>query len=147
MVLYCQFLLFLLFLTFFLGGKKKISYICTRNPNRERNNFNHIIIKTMKLTIEKNDTIVTGILEGRLDTAASTQFAIDMEELIENADKHIVLNCEKMEFISSSGLRLFLSLRKKTISQGGDVTIKGAIPAVKQVFAITGFTALFKFED
>ena len=55
----------------------------------------------MKLTIEKNDTIVTGILEGRLDTAASTQFAIDMEELIENADKHIVLNCEKMEFISS----------------------------------------------
>ena len=101
----------------------------------------------MKLTIEKNDTVVTGILEGRLDTAASTQFAIDMEELIENADKHIVLNCEKMEFISSSGLRLFLSLRKKTISQGGDVTIKGAIPAVKQVFAITGFTALFKFED
>ena len=70
-----------------------------------------------------------------------------MEELVENADKHIVLNCEKMDFISSSGLRLFLSLRKKTISQGGDVTIKGALPVVKQVFAITGFTALFNFED
>lgn len=101
----------------------------------------------MKLTIEKSDTMVTGILEGRLDTAASTQFATDMEELMENADKHIVLNCEKMEFISSSGLRLFLSLRKKTIAKGGDVTIKGAIPEVKQVFSITGFTALFKFED
>ena len=41
----------------------------------------------MKLTIEKNDTTVIGILEGRLDTAASTQFALDMEELVENADK------------------------------------------------------------
>ena len=59
----------------------------------------------MKLIIEKNDTTITGILEGRLDTAASTQFALDMEELIENADKHIVLNCEKMEFISLHGQR------------------------------------------
>ena len=47
----------------------------------------------MKLTIENKDTTIRGILEGRVDTAASTQFAIDMEELVENADKHIVLNC------------------------------------------------------
>ena len=41
----------------------------------------------MKLTIEKNDTTVIGILEGRLDTAASTQFALDMEELVENSKR------------------------------------------------------------
>ena len=101
----------------------------------------------MKLTIENNGEKIVGILDGRLDTAASSQFTTDMQPLMDNADKHIILDCEKLEFISSSGLRLFLSLRKQTIAKGGDVTIKSAIADVKQVFAITGFTALFKFED
>ena len=95
--------------------------------------------------IEENDTI-TGVLDGRLDTAAVPQFTQDMQPLFDNTDKHIVLDCEKMSFISSSGLRLFLSLRKSTLEKGGDVTIKGVSPAVKQVFTITGFYSLFNFQ-
>lgn len=100
----------------------------------------------MKLEIIQNENSITGILEGRLDTAASQQFAADMMPLLDNADKHIILNCEKLEFISSSGLRLFLSLRKATISKGGDVTITGVTPEIKQVFTITGFYSLFIFK-
>lgn len=100
----------------------------------------------MKLEIIQNENCITGILEGRLDTAASQQFAADMMPLLDNADKHIILNCEKLEFISSSGLRLFLSLRKATISKGGDVTITGVSPEIKQVFTITGFYSLFIFK-
>ena len=100
----------------------------------------------MKLEIIQNENSITGILEGRLDTAASQQFAADMMPLLDNADKHIILNCEKLEFISSSGLRLFLSLRKATISKRGDVTITGVSPEIKQVFTITGFYSLFIFK-
>lgn len=99
----------------------------------------------MKLEIIQNGDTITGVLEGRLDTAASQQFAADMEPMMDNADKHIVLDCKKLEFISSSGLRLFLSLRKATISKGGDVTITNVSDDVKQVFTITGFFSLFKF--
>lgn len=99
----------------------------------------------MKLEIIQNGDTITGVLEGRLDTAASQQFAADMEPMMDNADKHIVLDCKKLEFISSSGLRLFLSLRKATISKGGDVTIINVSDDVKQVFTITGFFSLFKF--
>lgn len=94
--------------------------------------------------IEANGTM-TGILSGRLDTAASQQFATDMQPLLDNADKPIVLDCAALQFISSSGLRLFLSLRKATMTKGGSVTLKGVLPEVKQVFDITGFTALFAF--
>lgn len=94
--------------------------------------------------IEANGTM-TGILSGRLDTAASQQFATDMQPLLDNADKPIVLDCTALQFISSSGLRLFLSLRKATMTKGGSVTLKGLLPEVKQVFDITGFTALFAF--
>nr|QJR98062.1 hypothetical protein Prevot99_2210 [uncultured Prevotella sp.] len=100
----------------------------------------------MKLEIVQNDNTVTGILEGRLDTAASQQFAADMMPLLDNADKHIILDCSKLEFISSSGLRLFLSLRKATIAKGGDVTITGVSTEIKQVFTITGFYSLFIFK-
>ena len=85
------------------------------------------------------------LLIGRHDTAASSQFATDMQPLMDRADKHILLDCTRLEFISSSGLRLFLTLRKATIAAHGDVTITGMNNEVKQVFALTGFLSLFKF--
>lgn len=100
----------------------------------------------MTLQITESAGTYTGTLVGRLDTAASVEFARTMEPLMAHADSHIVLDCNKLEFISSSGLRLFLSLRKETIAKGGDVTIKGVSPEVKQVFTITGFYSLFNFE-
>lgn len=99
----------------------------------------------MTLEIKNEGATVKGILNGRLDTAASQKFAEDMQPLLDNASKHIVLDCKALEFISSSGLRLFLSLRKATIAQGGDVTITDVSADIKQVFTITGFSSLFKF--
>lgn len=99
----------------------------------------------MTLTITQEGDTLKGVLEGRLDTASSQQFSIDMQPLMDGADKHIILDCSSLEFISSSGLRLFLSLRKATIAKGGDVTIIGVTPEIKQVFTITGFYSLFQF--
>lgn len=100
----------------------------------------------MEIKIQIADTEVNAQLIGRLDTAATQQAAADMEPLMDNADKTIIIDCSGLEFISSSGLRLFLSLRKQTIAKGGKVVIKGMTPEVKQVFSITGFFSLFSFE-
>lgn len=100
----------------------------------------------MTLEIKPQDDQIVGVLTGRLDTLASTDFARDMQPLLDAADKHIVLDCNNLEFISSSGLRLFLSLRKETIAKGGDVTITGVNGEIRSVFMLTGFYSLFKFE-
>lgn len=100
----------------------------------------------MEIKIQIKESEVTAAFIGRLDTAASTKAAADMEPLMDNADKPIVLDCSDLEYISSSGLRLFLSLRKQTISKGGKVVISGMTPEVKQVFTITGFFSLFEFK-
>ena len=52
----------------------------------------------MTLTITSAGDTIHGVLEGRLDTASSQQFSIDMQPLLEGADKHIVLDCNKLEF-------------------------------------------------
>lgn len=100
----------------------------------------------MKLQITQTNDSILGHLIGRLDTAASAQFARDMQPLMDSADKKVILDCEGLEFISSSGLRLLLSLRKETIAKGGSVTIRNVSPEVKQVFTITGFFSLFNFD-
>jgi len=100
----------------------------------------------MTLEIIENSENITGNVAGRLDTAAAIQFAKDIEPLLEKADKKIVLDCSRLEFISSSGLRLFLSLKKATMAKGGCVTLKSVSPSVKKVFTITGFISLFNFE-
>ena len=100
----------------------------------------------MTLTITPTEKQMIAQLSGRLDTAAAQQFSIDMQPLLDNADKDIVMDCNELTFISSSGLRLFLALRKETIAKGGNVTIKGVSAEIKQVFTITGFYSLFNFE-
>lgn len=86
-------------------------------------------------------------IQGRLDTASSSQFATEMQPLLDNAHKHIVIDCTELSFVSSSGLRLFLTLRKASIAAGGKITISHVQDNVKQVFMLTGFYALFEFED
>lgn len=100
----------------------------------------------MKIEIKETNGTITAFLNGRLDTAAATEYASKFNTLIDNAGQQIVLNCEKLDFISSMGLRLFLSVRKAALGKGGSVIISGCSQDVMQVFAITGFNALFKFE-
>lgn len=100
----------------------------------------------MTLTINENGNALTGVLEGRLDTVASAQFEKDMQPLMDNADKAITLDCSALEYISSSGLRLLLSLRKQTMAKGGSVTIANVNDEIKQIFKITGFINLFSFK-
>jgi anti-sigma B factor antagonist len=64
-----------------------------------------------------------------------------------NCDGHdIVLDCTKLDYISSSGLRLFLSLLKAAKPKGSHVFITGMNDNLRQVFAMTGFTNLFEFK-
>lgn len=101
----------------------------------------------MNILIEKENGMVTAKLEGRLDTPASLEVAPQMESLQADADKTIVLDCEKLEYISSSGLRLFLSLRKAAVNKGGNVIVRGISNEIRQVFIMTGFLNLFQIED
>lgn len=101
----------------------------------------------MNITIENENGVTVAHLEGRLDTPASMEVAPTFDSLQQYAGGTIVLDCEKMEYISSSGLRLFLTLRKATSTKGGKVIVKHITNEIRQVFVMTGFLNLFKIED
>lgn len=98
----------------------------------------------MQLNITDNGNTLIGTLIGRLDTVHSEQFSKDMEPLMEAADRHIELECSQLEYISSSGLRLFLGLRKQVAAKGGKLVIRNINDSIREVFTITGFFNLFE---
>lgn len=100
----------------------------------------------MTLTITESENTMTGVFNGRLDTAAAAQIAKEMQPLLDHADKDIVLDCTNLEFISSSGLRLLLTLHKAAKANGKVVTLKGVSDNVMEVLKITSFLSLFSIE-
>ena len=97
----------------------------------------------MQVIIENANPVVAN-LQGRLDTAAAAEIAPDFQALAEQADKHIVLDCSQLEYISSSGLRLFLALRKESAAKGGKLQVRAINADIRQVFMMTGFISLFE---
>ena len=84
--------------------------------------------------------------EGRLDTAASTQAEEDMRVLYDCEGKDIILDCTSLDYISSSGLRLFLSVLKMAKAKGSHVFISGMNNDIRSVFTMTGFINLFELK-
>ena len=80
---------------------------------------------------------------GRLDTPSAVKAQQEITPLLENADKLITLDCKDLEYISSSGLRLFLTIRKEVSAKGGSIVIENINEDIKKVFMMTGFFNLF----
>lgn len=100
----------------------------------------------MDINIKKETGETIALLSGRLDTPASLEVAPDFEELKACADGAIVLDCSDMSYISSSGLRLFLSLRKAAAEKGGRIIVRNISNEIRSVFMMTGFLNLFEIQ-
>ena len=100
----------------------------------------------MEVNITKENGVVTAVLKGRLDTPAAVEAAPHFDALKADASGTIVLDCKDLEYISSSGLRLFLTLRKAAAEKGGKVIVRSISNDIRTVFMMTGFLNLFVIE-
>lgn len=101
----------------------------------------------MDIEISKENEGVKAILCGRLDTAAAAEIGPQFNTLSEYADKEIVIDFANLEYISSSGLRLLIGLRKDCAAKGGTVVIEKINDSIRNVFTMTGFYSLFEIRD
>ena len=98
----------------------------------------------METKIQENGSQIIAYLSGRLDTAAAIPTAEAVKPLMEAAGKEIILDCTELEYISSSGLRIFLSIRKEAAAKGSKVIVRNISADIRQVFVMTGFISLFE---
>jgi anti-sigma B factor antagonist len=93
--------------------------------------------------VQEKDGGMFATVSGRLDTPAAVKAQQEIAPLLENADKEIVLDCKDLQYISSSGLRLMLTLRKEAMTKGGKVIVENINDEIRKVFMMTGFFNLF----
>lgn len=98
----------------------------------------------MNITVTEEGNQIVATFDGRLDTVAAQEVEKTVTPLLEHADQTIILDCEKMPFISSSGLRIFLKIRKEVESKSGKMLLKNVCPDVMQVFKMTKLDNLFE---
>ena len=101
----------------------------------------------MNITTEKINDFSVLKIDGRIDTSNFSQFEEEVDQLFKNGIKNIVFNCSGLNYISSSGLRVFLIAQKKTILLQGRLYLCNMQPAIKEIFAISGFSNIFRIFD
>ena len=96
----------------------------------------------MKINFNKSNGILNVALDGRLDTTT----APELDAFIcENYDGEgsMVIDCERLAYVSSAGLRVLLSAHKKT---KGSMKLTNVCEVVMEVFEVTGFSDILVIE-
>jgi anti-sigma B factor antagonist len=80
-------------------------------------------------------------LDGKMDTVTSSKAERYLTRLIDEGKKKILLNFEKLEFMTSSGLRVLLATSQALHDAGGELCICAVNGTIQKLFEISGFTA------
>lgn len=91
-----------------------------------------------------NGTTLAVALEGRLDTTTSPKLEEDLRSSIEGIAS-LEFDLEKLEYISSAGLRVLLAMQK-IMNKQGRMLLRNVNESVMEVFEVTGFADILSIE-
>ena len=86
-------------------------------------------------------------LEGFVDAHTAPQFESAVQTEIEAGRTRIIVDCARLNYISSAGLGVFMSFIEEVRELGGDIKICGLVPKVRHTFDILGFQDIFEMLD
>jgi anti-sigma B factor antagonist len=96
----------------------------------------------MDISSEIKDNITVVRLEGNLDTNTSTDAQDYLNKAIDDGASKVVVCFDKVDFVSSAGLRVLLATAKKLGGGGGALRVCGLNETVTEVFEISGFSTI-----
>ncbi len=102
----------------------------------------------MQLDIQLNDEgdLMTVKVEGDIDVNSVRQLKKGLEEHFDGSHPNIVIDCENLNYIDSTGLGALVSALKKAKEHGGAVRITELKPYLHKIFEVTGLDRIFEIE-
>ena len=100
----------------------------------------------LKLEVETTETHAIASPVGRIDAMTSPGLQEDVDSLIDDGAKRLVMNLSNVPFVSSAGLRVFIHAAKRLMADGKFV-VCGINENVMQVFELAGFDRLMTIVD
>ena len=91
----------------------------------------------MTVTQKRNGNELTIALDGRLDTLTAPDLEEQLEPALEGVEK-LIFDFEKLEYISSAGLRVLLTAMQ-IMEEQGEMIVRNVCREIMDVFEVTGF--------
>jgi anti-sigma B factor antagonist len=92
------------------------------------------------MTVNKNlkADALSVTVEGRIDTTTAPELEKEIKDSLDGV-KSLVLDFEKVEYISSAGLRVLLSTQK-IMNKQGEMKLINVNSDIMEIFEVTGFS-------
>lgn len=97
----------------------------------------------MEIVKENNGSVQLLRLRGRIDIQASHELSDSLMETLDPDVRTLVMDLSAIEYISSSGLKNLLQIRRKLRDLGGAVVLCGVKSHLAKVLKVVGFDLLF----
>lgn len=101
----------------------------------------------MEFQARKAAAAVVVTLVGRLDAVTAPDYERRMQELIDGGDVRVVIDFERLDYISSAGLRGLLVTAKQLKAKGGQLRFANIQGGVRAVFDMSGFGSMFQLDE
>ena len=98
----------------------------------------------MTINKQQNGSTLTIAVEGRLDTTTAPDLEKEIKTGLDGVTE-LIMDFEKLDYISSAGLRVLLSAQK-LMSKQGSMKVIHVNDMVNEVFEVTGFSDILNIE-
>ena len=99
----------------------------------------------MTITKQSNGGNLTLALEGRLDTGTAAQLEAELNASLGGVTA-LTLDMERLQYVSSAGLRVVLAAQKQ-MNRQGRMTVRHVCADIMEVFEMTGFVDILDIEN
>lgn len=122
-------------------------YLITRLMDEVRFDFNpqggNLLTMIKHISAAPRNDVAVIPVSGRVDAVTAPQLNRIVQEQIGAGARYLLLDLGEVTFLSSSGLRALLLIRKELMTLGGELRLAALQPQVHEVFVLTGFTQVF----
>lgn len=101
----------------------------------------------LEIEIKERESFKLVEPQGRIDGLSAPELQTEFEKLTSSGARQIIVSFETVSYISSAGLRIFLTLQKTLKKIGGEVVLICLSPSIMEVFSVSGFASIFRIYD
>ncbi len=98
----------------------------------------------MDISVKKDSKCTVVEIKGRLDTTNYMALENNLNQMIQNGEHTLLIDCVNLDYVSSSGLRVFLVALKKLNQINGKFVMCNLQENIQEIFEVSGFIGIFK---
>ena len=96
----------------------------------------------MDVTTERKDGVLSAQVGGRIDGSNAAEFEVAIRTAIEESDRAVIVDFEKLVYISSAGLRAILLTAKFLDERNAEFALCSLADEIREIFEISGFSKI-----